>query len=79
MKPAYTYVVRLNKQDPEYPDEFVQVGIRRTLAGAQTLAERKTKGRIYGFYARGPAYAKESLLEANVRGGIKVQIERFLG
>jgi hypothetical protein len=58
---AIVYNVFVNHADPEDPDYFAFVGHRATLAGAQTLAEKKLGKKIYGYYRRGDSMGKAIL------------------
>ena len=62
---ALVYKVYLQGTDPDDPDYFGYVGERASLLGAQSLAEKKLKQRIYGYFARGQSMGRSILETSN--------------
>lgn len=66
------YNVYVTGLDPDDPDSFGYYGNRASLRGAQTLAEKGVKGRVYGWYARGKT--SKEILETNEVNGRRARI-----
>lgn len=65
----FGYAVYASNFDPDDPSALEFIGGRKTLRGAQTLAETRI-GRIYGFFSRPPTAGWLSCLRVETKRGV---------